>query len=116
MNAEEVKETVCVKIKLLSILTEEPVCLRFSRSDLPLQIFRKVRPNIVKSHNITRTYEALGRIVHVAQLEALFCAEGLGQRFAKSIRRQSAVLAVGELGEGDLESAEDARPGCTAMS
>jgi hypothetical protein len=46
-----------------------------------------------------KTYEALGRVVHEAELEALLVEKGLGQRPAEGVRGQSRLLAELQLSE-----------------
>jgi hypothetical protein len=43
------------------------------------------------------TYEALGGVVHAAQLEPLLAVEGGSERFPQGIRRKHAVSAELEL-------------------
>lgn len=50
-----------------------------------------------------RPYEALGGVVHDAQLEALLVLEALGQRAAQRVGRQNLLTAELELGKNVLE-------------
>lgn len=56
-----------------------------------------------RSQVATGTYEALGGIVHVAQLEALLVLKGLCQGLTQVVRRQGALLTLLELGEKALK-------------
>lgn len=51
-------------------------------------------------------YEALGRVVHEAQLEALLVPEALGQREPDVVGREGLLPTVLELGEDGLRSKE----------
>ena len=52
--------------------------------------------------NGKNSYEALGRVVHDAELEALLVLEGLGQGAAQGVRRQHLLTAELELSKDAL--------------
>lgn len=55
-----------------------------------------------RGHGGTGPYEALGRVVHEAELEALLVAEAPGQRMPHAVRRQGLLAAQLELRENRL--------------
>lgn len=65
-------------------------------------------PSDVEVDSPQNVFEALGGIVHVAELEALLIGEGFGQCFAQGIGVQGRLVAVLELGEDHLQSTKDA--------
>lgn len=50
------------------------------------------------------TYEALGSVIHEAELEALFVFEGFGEGITQAVRWQHTLTTLLELAEYALEA------------